>query len=114
MLFSIENIGFGRSINGVGTGGLSVSLLGRFGVADGRLSGVGDLDISAVATGDGEAMMPGAGVGAGYRLAVSSEGPRVMNHAIRTPEAPNTRTMANTQGKALLRESIPLPSAPRF
>jgi hypothetical protein len=54
----------------VGAGALSVSFVGRFGVADGCLSGVGDSDISTVALGDGEAMRPGAGVGEEYRLAV--------------------------------------------
>jgi hypothetical protein len=110
-LFSIENLGLGGAINGVGAGGLSVSFASRFGVAVGRSLVVVDLDVSAVATGDGdgEAMALDAGVGPASRLVVSSGRPRVINHAIRTPEAAKTRTMANTQGNALLLESIRLP-----
>jgi len=100
MLFSIANIGLGR--DGVGVG-LSISFVGRS-------IGVGESSISAVATGDGEAMIVGAGVGAGYLLLVSPP-PRVMSHAIRTPEAPRTRTIANTQGHAPFLDSPPLPSA---
>ena len=110
MLFIIANIGFGR--DGVGEGGLSISFVGRFGVADGLSLGVEDLAISVVATGDGVAMTLGTDVGAGYRALVSPARPRVMNQAMRTPEAPRTRTIANTQGKAPLRDSPPASSLP--
>jgi hypothetical protein len=108
-LSRIENLGLGGAINGVGAGGLSVSFASRFGVAAGRSLVVVDLDVSAVATGDAEAMALGAGVGPTTLLVVSSGRPRVINHAISTPEAAKTRTMANTQGNALLLESIRLP-----
>jgi len=62
--------------------------------------------------GVGEGMTLGRGVGAGYLPLVSSARPRVTIQAIRTPEAPSTRTIANTQGKALLRVSLSLSSEP--
>lgn len=114
VLFIIENIGFGGATNGVGAGGLSVSFAGRFGVAAGRSLVDVALDVSVVATGDGETIAPEPGGGDEYRLFVSLEPPRVMNHAIRTPEAAKTRTIANTQGNALVRDSIRFPSGPRF
>ena len=104
-MFSMANIGFGR--DGVGVG-LMISLVG---VADGLSLGVGELFISAVGSGEGGIRMLGPGVGAGYLLLVSPLPPRVMSHAIRTPEAPRTRTIANTHGHAPLLDSPPFPSA---
>jgi hypothetical protein len=52
-----------------------------------------------------EGMTLGLGVGTGYLPLVSSAAPRIMIHAMSTPEAPTTRTIANTHGKALLRVS---------
>src|SRR5260370_37983044 len=106
MVFSTANIGLGLSFAGVGAGVLSLSLVGRFGVADGLSLAVGDVYLSAVATGDGAATTLVMGVGAGYLLLVSELPTRVMSHAIRTPEAPSTRTIANTHGSAPLRDSI--------
>ena len=114
VLFIIENIGFGGATNGVGAGGLSVSFAGRFGVAAGRSLVDAALDVSVCATGDGEAIAPGPGVADKYRLVVLSEPPRVMNHAIRTPAAAKTRTIANTHGNALVRDTIRFPSGPSF
>ena len=102
VLLSIANAGLTTSFVGVGPGGFGVEV--GFGVAAGLSSGVGVLAISTVGSGDGETMMVGTGVGAGYRPLTSSPLPRVMNHAISTPEAPRTRTIANTHGKARLRE----------
>jgi hypothetical protein len=106
MLFSTANIGFGRSFAGVGDGGFSLSLVGLFG-ADGLWSGVGAVD--AVSAGDGVAMM----LDVGYLLLVSASPLRVISHVVRTPEAPSTRTIANTHGKAPLLDSPLVPSALR-
>jgi hypothetical protein len=104
MLFSTANIGFGRSIAGVGDGRLSVSFVGRFGVADGLSAGVSE-SLWTVAAGEGETTILGPGVGAEYLPLRSPPPPRVMSHAINTPEAPITRTIANTHGKAPLLDS---------
>ena len=99
MLFRTANIAFGR--DGVGVG-LSISFIG---VADALSLGVGDLSASDVAIGDGVARILGTGVGAGYLPLVSPAPLRVISHAIRTPDAPRTRTIANTHGHALLLDS---------
>jgi len=99
------NIAFGRSSTGVDTGGGT-------GVADGLSLGVAEVFVSSVAIGEGEATILGTGVGAGYLPLTSELAPRVMSHAISTPEAPSTRTIANTQGSAPLRDSILVLSAP--
>jgi len=82
------------------------------GVALGVALGVGVSPASGVATGVGAADALGTGVGAGYLLLMSSAGLRVMSHAIRTPEAPRTRTIANTHGHGPLRDSPRMPSPP--
>jgi hypothetical protein len=97
MLLIIVNIGLGRCVVGVGTG--------RSGVADGFFSGVGESSISGVASGVGEATILGNGVWTGYFPLTLVSPLRVMNHAIRTPEAPRTRTIAKTHGNALLLDS---------
>jgi hypothetical protein len=94
--------GFGRSVVGVGTGGFSISCVG-LGVADGLSIGVGEF--STVASGEGVAPILGTGVGAGNFPLVSPPPPRVTSQAIRTPEAPRTRTIANTHGNTPLRDS---------
>ncbi|HYR75582.1 MAG TPA: hypothetical protein VEM96_07040 [Pyrinomonadaceae bacterium] len=101
MLLSTANIVFGR--DGVG--------VGRSGVADGLSIGVGDFFTSLVGAGEGVIRTLGTGVGAGYLPLVSPADPRVMIHAMRTPEAPRTRTIANTHGNGLLRGSPRAPSA---
>jgi len=76
--------------SGVGVG---VSLISR---------GVGVGVSSAVASGEGSTTL-GTGVGVAYLPLTSSPlPPRVMNQAIRTPDIPRTRTIANTHGSALL------------
>jgi len=108
VLLSVVNIAFGRSITGVDAGGGTGA---RTGAADGLSLGVAELFVSSVAIGEGEARILGTGVGAGYLPLTSESPPRVMSHAIRTPEAPSTRTMANTHGSAPLRDSVLVSSA---
>src|SRR5437773_1293236 len=106
MLFSTVNIGFGRGV-GVGMeGGLGVAVDFSRGVRDLSASSI-DLWASSIEAGDGEATILGAGIDTGFLLLTFPPPPRVMNHAIRTPEAPSTRTIANTQGKTPLRDSPP-------
>jgi hypothetical protein len=62
------------------------------------------LSSTANIAGDGVATTLGTGVGAGYLPLVSPAPPRVMIHAMRTPDAPRTRTIANTHGNAPLRD----------
>jgi hypothetical protein len=77
----------------------------RAGVADGLSLGVGELFVSGVAIGEGKAPILGTGVGTGYLPLTSAAPPRVINHAIRTPEAASTSTIANTHGSTLLLDS---------
>jgi hypothetical protein len=56
-------------------------------------------------SGDGVDLTLGTGVGVGYLSLVLSASPRVRNHAMSTPEAPSTRTMAKTQGRVDLRDA---------
>ena len=101
MLFSTVNICFGRSLVGSGEGGG-----GRFGVGEGRSSGVRDI-IGSVAVGAGEELLTivGRGVDAGYFPLTSPPLPREINHATITPDMASTTTIANIQGSALLRDS---------
>lgn len=101
MLFSTVNIGFGRGV-GVGMeGGLGVAVVLWVDLAASSI----ELAASSIETGDGEATTLGTGVDTGYLLLTSAPPPRDINHAIRTPEAPRTRTIANTHGKTRLRDS---------
>jgi hypothetical protein len=107
MLFTIENIGFGRGSLGVETG-----VANRSGVGDGFLSGVGVMITSMVASGEGEAMTLGPGVEDGYFALTSLLPLREINHAANTPATATTTTIANIHGRALLRDSPrPRPSA---
>jgi hypothetical protein len=104
MLFTTENVGFGRGVDV--EGGLGVAVDFSRGVRD-LLASSMELAAFSIETGDGEAKTLGMEVETGYLLLTSAPPPpRVMNHAIRTPEAPSTRTIANTQGKTPLRDSL--------
>jgi hypothetical protein len=113
VLLRKANAGLGRSVVGVGTGGFSISFVG-IGVADGLSIGVGELRVSAVASGEGDAPILGLGVGAGYLPLVSPvlSPARVTSQAIKTPEAPRTRTIANTHGNTPLLDSPRASTAP--
>src|SRR5712671_1046202 len=105
MLFSTVNAGFETCFDGVAVGGLGVGVAFSTDLAASSI----ELAASSIETGDGEATTLGTGVDTGYLLLTSPPPPRDTNHAIRTPEAPSTRTIANTHGKTLLLDSSRVP-----
>jgi len=106
MLLSMVNAGFETCFDGAAVGGLGVAVA----FSTDLVASSNELAASSIETGDGEATTLGTGVDAGYLLLTSPPPPRVMNHTIRTPEAPRTSTIPNTQGKTLFREPPRLPA----
>src|SRR5260221_3033250 len=105
MLLSMVNAGFETSFDGVTVGCLGVAVAFSTDLAASSI----ELAASSIETGDGEATTLGKGVDTGYLLLTSPPPPRDMNHAIRTAEAPSTRTIANTHGNTLLLDSSRVP-----
>jgi hypothetical protein len=97
------NAGFARSGVGAGVGFWGLSFFSAWFVAVRDSEGFGE----SVTSGDASAdAISARGDGVGTLLAVrdSFPRPRVTIQAIKTPEAPSTKMIAKTQGKALGRE----------